>query len=1443
MITRECWLWDVRTKHVAYEPIPSIGDVKGVANFGATATLFTLSQDCIIRQYDVSPPVLVKEKQYLPMEPPIAPHKSARSQGHHIPGTAPPMPIRPQSRQSESTRRSESGRSQASRGPATLSTIQRNADVAMIDEARSDRSGVSSPVSVSSRAESMSTTSNRYPRGAPTISSRAASGTTFSTISPSMVGRDSLFSGGTSIYGQSTMSITSSGRRSRGSRLRNEVLRSPESTYVDLFPRTRARLANMQYEQAQPLDQDNMSPDELRRRMLSIVFGWDDDIENLVRDELDHHQPGSTSAVLLSKWLGEVDSDMMAAAIASGNVSSSDWMMLALSQMGGSNMGKMGQAFVQRLLQQGDFHTSATILLGMGDREDAVEIYVERCFFMEAILLTCLIFPQDWQRQSHLVKAWGEFVVENSQQQLAIRCFTCAGVEPPLPWPSPSPRNWENSSQAASTISTQMLSPPLSPPTAQKPNRMTTKNSSLKVITSFEQPQSLSRFPGLHSVDRTPTVAPGITPIAESALSESQTPGGFGALRGASRADRTATPGGFLRQRLPSIGENPVDVTLPPFSRPSQLPTPDNSGSDLEKEKERVRSQPLPEQHQQQKQQQDLGEPPLLLSSARYDPGGTPTAKTPATAVPQTSIRTTVLPSPAQDAFTAFQEKEKERERARASSKDRRPDGLHIRMPSQDQIQTTSYIARDGGIAVGQPEHRRSNTLQNYLQSLPSAGLPSGGLRTGASESSAMGSPSVSGASYASGAKSPSASGRSIDEYISSVDAAGYNQKKYRSKKRTESQGRRKDQRARSKGRGRDQSEDRGRDGKRYVRPAKRSPSSPVPMTPEQFQYATTPGLESEISSIASPGLESRDGRQASKQPHKVISNYRSGSKASDWSQRTIRHRSPEAMHEIQAGSEASYSRGKISSRAQSPRAMAVDRDKIKAKSRASSRARSPPSPGPFSPHPGPFNSSSDETDPMRLVQANRQRVRSRQRSSSRKPRERGASHVSNDRRRRQAESLSVRASEVDEPRSAIQAKHTFDELLKEKDRAFRRERKLEDKFKKEMAAKELEARRESLLRNPEAPPILHPEEYSRPNTFVRSHTDFTPSARSDRFPPPMVNPMNVADHINRSGAASVGPYGLPATPRAMRHPKFGNTVEQIPSVPEVPDEVPNLPELYYGGGPMRDIPRSMSVPLPEAKPPPMPSGLPDHPAFHKGLRPGKRNNNPFQPLGDIGSPHRRKGSGDSSTLKLQKQQYPAGIDETLHAAHRVNPDVEIVRDDEDDAPPPVLAQLAHLAGGGGGNSSSGARPDSAQFGPPPPPPPPPQAPGMRNNDEASSLSSNSNVGAINIVLDDEPGDEANVVEVPPPPPPPPAATDYDPMRSPGRVTSPPTSDAGGNRHQRGRSESGFKNGLKGWGGRLRSTSRGRDKNGQPIVGQAYPQQQQQGHGGMPYESVPPLYF
>lgn len=1398
---RETWSWDVRTKHVSCEMIPTGDGVRGLACYGPQAALFTLGPNHTIQQFDTSPPALVKTVQYNPMLPPPVPSKI--SQGQNIPGTAPPMTV-------------NRAVSEQDRGVVTLSTIQRTAnEMGAIEHARNLRDEMGSPISSTSRTDTMSSRSSgrrAYPKHIPSISSRAQSGTTFSTVSPSMVGRDSLYSGTTSMY-PSTASFASSGRRSKGSRLRNEVIRSPESTYVDLFPRTRVRLANIAYQQTQPLDQDNMTPDDLRRRMLEVVFGWEDDIEPLIRDELHYHQPGSTSAVLLSKWLGEVDSDMMAAAISSGNVSSSDWMVLALSQMGGSgSMGKMGQAFVQRLLQQGDFHTSATILLGLGDREDAVEVYVSRSFYMEAILLTCLLFPSDWERQAHLVRRWGEFVVENSQQHLAIRCFSCTGVEPPIPWSSPSPRRINTPSQAPSSISS-MLSPPISPPTASQsapPVRMTAKNASLKVITSFEQPsQPHFRFPGLASTDRTPTNGPGVTPIAESAISPGNTPGGFERRLPHSLTGRTITPGGYNRNRLPSIGETPVDVMVPQFARPSQLPTPDNSGSDLEKEKQSMSKAHAPEE---KSLRQSAEAPPLLLSSARYDPATPASAgKSPMTAVPQTTVRTNVLPDPSGESFIAFREKS----RARNGSKDRKPDGLHIRMPSQDQIVVSHYI-NSASLNSGQSDHRRSHTVN----SLHSGGLVSGGLSTGRSDTrSDTKSPSVSGQSWAS-TKSPSASGRSMDQYISSLEEAGYrarkhktSSRKHQSRERKTPAGEHKEYKSRSKGRTRDKSDDRGRDERRYIRPAKRSPSSPKPMSPETYRDPTSgESLDGRITGVTSPVSEGRHMRDDSKPASKI----RSGSKASDYSLRTVRRRSPEGVYD-HLGSEASFGRSKASSRQPSPRGWLDPNGRGRSTSRnGGSTVRSPSSPLPMSPQAKFYQASDEEDGPLKLVAADRQRLRSRHRSRSRKPRERGTSSrrdMSPERRRAQEE-RHLRVTDHDEqPRSAIGPRRTSGDLmLSGSDQPPIRRQKSERTQKKEIAARELEARRESLLRNPEAPPILHPDEVngSRPNPPYRAQTDLSNSPTSwnsvapsqQRFP---VTPtaMENGGFIDR--ASSVGPYGLPATPRAMRHPRYDHKANDIPAVPEIPETIQPLPETYYTGHPMKELPRSMSAPIPEQKYHPMPESLPRHPAFHRGLHPAKRNN--FSPLGDIGQ-HRRRPSSDAQAM--MHAPVTAGIDETLHAheARNSNPAPALQE-------PPLLPELQHLLA----------------VPPPPPPIPPPPPFTHRIDAESSSLSSNSNVGVIEMILDNESENEDKVIEVPPmvPPPPPPVPNARSPIGNAG--SPPPEFGRAGSSHRRGRSDN-LKSGIKGITDRLRSSSRGRNT-----------KSPEQTATRSPYESVPTDFF
>jgi hypothetical protein len=62
-------------------------------------------------------------------------------------------------------------------------------------------------------------------------------------------------------------------------------------------------------------------------------------------------------------------------------MTSTDWMLLALSSMGAQQK-TLAQAYVSRTLAQGDIHTAASILLGLGDHNDAVEVYVSHKFYM-----------------------------------------------------------------------------------------------------------------------------------------------------------------------------------------------------------------------------------------------------------------------------------------------------------------------------------------------------------------------------------------------------------------------------------------------------------------------------------------------------------------------------------------------------------------------------------------------------------------------------------------------------------------------------------------------------------------------------------------------------------------------------------------------------------------------------------------------------------------------------------------------------------------------------------------------------------------------------------------------------------------------------------------------------------------------------------------------------
>ncbi|KAL4977205.1 hypothetical protein BDW66DRAFT_150304 [Aspergillus desertorum] len=1184
----ETWAWDVKTKHITYEPIPTIDSPLGIANYGPTATLFTLGSQFTVQQYDLEIPAMVANVQLPPTNSMTAAldQMRARTKSPRTLQDAPEM--------------RESGSSYPSRRRAPF-------DQSGVETVKQQRAELSSPESSRGRAASVSSkaSSDRYkpPYSPPTRSAHTA--TSFSLTSAGG-GRETPQP---SFAYASSVSMSSVKSSRPGSRLRNEVQFSPADKNVDLFPFTRARLNDVPYRTQQPLDESQLTPDDLRRQMLSMVFGWDGDIEALIKDELYRHPPGSPAAILLAQWIDESDTDHMVSMISAGPTSIGDWMLLALSLMNGqSQANKVGQAFVQKLLELGDVHTAATVLIGLGDRDDAIEVYVSQNYYMEAILMTCLVMPTDWQRQSYLVRRWGEHVVAHSQQQLAIRCFMCTGVEPSDPWASPavhqahfretiSGRSPLGSPEPAYQKQASLLHP-----TSAAGNRQSLKAPSLKLITTFDgQLNQRFRLPGLKSDDRTPTNAPGITPIADSAAGSSAlSPGGFGSYKlnniqslNNAMNSRSGTPG-FPKQRLPSIGETPVDVHPPTFLFKDRKLVDYGSTSEND---DTSQSQP-------QEQEDDLG----LLPSARYDPGE---AFKPS---PQTAVQATAdkfaaikgLPSPTPGIFEAL----RERSDSRLSTRDRKPDGLHLNFlpaeSSHDELQSSSMAAN--------------------FRSPPST------------------------ANSFSTTKSPSVSGRSIDQYINSLDEASYHSRKTsghrRGRRNTEDSTTLSTRKTKSRAASNDTT--RGRNEKRYVQPAKRSPSSPVSMSPEELaQYAV-----------------------------KQTSKARSTS-------RVRKPRSRNSSERRQNRSSSRHKAGRGDATEQSTRGRSADRPGL--------RNISPPSPVPMT----------NPEDALRFVAGDRER-RTRHRSRSRRP---SAS--------RREPSVDGHTRPSSRARQESDSKNTGDELNPVVNDPAENKADAEVKMpvnvspaaaelrRKELAAAELEARRLSLARNPSAPNIPFPGEiqYTRgvlesPPFSVQS---FTPRTPGRTMLPPKTSPDYPSSSESNS-SRSGGPVGLPATPRAMRHPKYsgGSESEPMPPPPPPPPSAPPqtdtapllLSDARYQGEAER-IPRSMSVPVPEVQSPSRPAGMPMHPHYNPNL-PRSRSSDRNRSIH-----HRRQSSRE---LSAAGENYDYGsspvivsIEEAMgKSLPPILPELQHLNNNTPPPPPPIPALVASLSGAGSQRESSG---------------------------------------------------------------------------------------------------------------------------------------------------------
>lgn len=1254
--------WDVRTKRVTYDVIPTIDGVIGLANYGPTATLFTLGRNYTAQQYDITPnqlPIQVQNVQHMPANTPPTPPTTLEEQKRSSDGA--------QAAASTDTHQFvvlTDAESSADEG-AAMSPLQKIAkEMDSLDQLESELRDKVMPLSpVSSRASSVSSKSSqggrrqqKYLYDQPN-SSRASTntgydGTEFSFGGPSVKqGHDSM-----SIRSASTRASRVSSSRPRTSALRKEILRSPdeskETTMMDLFTFTKARLRDLPF---QTPDYGNVArtAEVLQREMLRVVFGWKDDISSLIREEMRRHRAGSASGVMLAKWLGDMGADSMASMIGSESMTSSDWMLLALSSIGQDSQKKVGEAFVQRLLEKGDIHPAVAILLGLAEQNDAIEVYVSQGYLMEAVLLTCLSFPSDWGRQSFLLRKWGEIAVQAGQPELAVRIFSCASVEMSEPWFSPRAQDAVYAAQQARLTDPQSAgpttSPPLSPPSVGS-GRLTAMNASLKLITTF----GAEGVPLAGRNDPTP-LATNVTPIVESAISPRVR--GFSRLganehtvREQSEA-RTATPGGFRKKRLPSksdIARAQQDAN----EMATPLTAARNPGS---------RAQSRTGSHQRGTSSvSSIPEPRTALKPSVY--GGSQAE----------SMDDEPLPPPSHDAFRHRHSGSRKR-----GSREKKPDGLVV------DILDPGYAAN--AFSPGPTTQDTAST--GY-------GIPNDKTRASAL------SPPLTGSSL------KSAKNKAIDAYISSVEEARAAKRKERagSRSRNGSRMRATSRTSRASSRARDQSEGPTLDSSYYIKPAQRSPSSPVPMSPEEVAQATSKETEAATTDdeafykIASP-IDADKGGQFETLTDQRWSGDSSKRPRSD-SRAAARQRSPDRdMLKV------NDTRGRGDDRG------------------SGSAARSPSSPLPLLPDTMHRQHDDTQSDGRRIFvrsQSSNRRQHDLQfrRAASRTRSERSASRQPKPR----AETSEITVANVSLDRSGSSDPENIEPQ--------RRPRTL---TKKQIAARELEERRLSLARRPSAPQIPTPGELTpgRPGMTPRSHTELGNSPHS--FMPPLsrsatVDPDAMMRYGKTTGTSTTSaPIGLPATPRAMRHPRYMNAEpdRDAPPVPEMPDTLSslsgsNLSQLTGSAlsqmassslsqaapSSLSQVSSVLSVP-PKEEPetddigPLLPSTVfgmkgPQGPVRSASAPPEKLMGRQVHPAYNANLPTstRRLSGGRGHVRKisppsLSKIDQPdiSSIDEALHS--NMDQDIIIVAEEEPQGPPIMLPQLQHLAG------------------PPPPPPPP----------------------------------------------------------------------------------------------------------------------------------------
>ncbi|EWC45684.1 hypothetical protein DRE_05245 [Drechslerella stenobrocha 248] len=462
-------VWDVRTKKVTWESVMTKSNVVALTVNGLKGILFTIDRHQKVQQYNLYPPLLMATAQHLPPNAPPSPPNSVTHDQSRPGSNRATDAERPESQRSTGMERSDSKTSKFSQdaGARAIAAIRRDetrtplgqiahelemleelekshlkaAGLSRSDSVQSSGTGHQKTASIASSIKSYNsgtgvsdTTSLISPRGFDDLSTPRRFHPLSQEIGMSPITPRAPANALQPVpYAQRNVNgepLPTPGLPPTNGDFYDEQLHMiPPTGQLELFPNLKDKLGTIAYKTPMNTDRPKYD-DERRKEMFSSVFGFEGDAESLIREEIAQHPARSLQSLMLRLWLQDLDANALNVLMGSETLVASDWLFIALAAMGGQKSWQQTvRVFIMRLIQKGDVHTAVMCFLMIGERDQAIDHYVSNKKYMEAILLTALMY-KEWRKLSVLVRKWGEHAAENGESGLAMRCFAITESTP-----------------------------------------------------------------------------------------------------------------------------------------------------------------------------------------------------------------------------------------------------------------------------------------------------------------------------------------------------------------------------------------------------------------------------------------------------------------------------------------------------------------------------------------------------------------------------------------------------------------------------------------------------------------------------------------------------------------------------------------------------------------------------------------------------------------------------------------------------------------------------------------------------------------------------------------------------------------------------------------------------------------------------------------------------